>query len=79
MFLWLKMLHVSSFSEINENLKREGVVLVPGRIFSPLARDPKFKCPYLRLSFTNCSEEELIEGVQRLGRVLERNLVESGR
>eukprot|EP01023_Acetabularia_acetabulum_P063352 TRINITY_DN7945_c0_g1_i4.p1 TRINITY_DN7945_c0_g1~~TRINITY_DN7945_c0_g1_i4.p1 ORF type:complete len:474 (+),score=80.10 TRINITY_DN7945_c0_g1_i4:77-1423(+) len=77
MFLWLKMLHCCCYAEIEAECIREGVVLVPGRIFSPLSVDENFTCPYLRLSFSNCSEEELVEGAKRLARVFKTKMMQS--
>eukprot|EP01026_Neomeris_dumetosa_P037998 TRINITY_DN3091_c0_g4_i1.p1 TRINITY_DN3091_c0_g4~~TRINITY_DN3091_c0_g4_i1.p1 ORF type:complete len:459 (+),score=46.77 TRINITY_DN3091_c0_g4_i1:176-1378(+) len=70
MFLWIKMLYISSFAEIEEDMLKQGVVLVPGKIFSPLASDPNYKTPFLRLCFSNCTEENLEEGVRRLSIIL---------
>eukprot|EP01025_Chloroclados_australasicus_P021747 TRINITY_DN2274_c0_g1_i1.p1 TRINITY_DN2274_c0_g1~~TRINITY_DN2274_c0_g1_i1.p1 ORF type:complete len:447 (-),score=41.82 TRINITY_DN2274_c0_g1_i1:376-1716(-) len=77
MFLWLKMLHVEDFWDINEDLKSKGVVVVPGAIFSPLYEtDSSFKSPYLRLCFTYCTDEQLVEGIQRLATVLKTKKTE---
>ena len=51
-------------------LQAAGVVVVPGRITSPLAEDPTFTCPWVRVSFANATEERLAEGVRRLAGVL---------
>lgn len=55
-----------------QELVRERVVVVPGRISHTCAGDPSFKCSYVRLSFANASEAEIEKGVRRLAAVLRR-------
>eukprot|EP01025_Chloroclados_australasicus_P053085 TRINITY_DN6211_c0_g1_i1.p1 TRINITY_DN6211_c0_g1~~TRINITY_DN6211_c0_g1_i1.p1 ORF type:complete len:441 (-),score=34.05 TRINITY_DN6211_c0_g1_i1:295-1617(-) len=71
MFLWLKMLHVPCFFEIEDDLRCKGVMFMPGKCFSPRLTDPDYKCNALRLCFVYCSDEELVEGIKRLATVLE--------
>jgi kynurenine/2-aminoadipate aminotransferase len=70
MFLWVKLLGVGDSTEIWEALKAEKVVLLPGRFMHCRAGDATFQSPFVRISFSNCSEAEVAEGIRRVGRVV---------
>ena len=69
---WLKLLGVVDSMGVLPELQAAGVVVVPGRITSPLAGDPHFACPWVRLSFSHAPEARLREGVRRLAGALRR-------
>lgn len=73
MFLWLRLLHVQDSTDIWEQLKAAKVVLLPGRAMHCRSADPSFHSPYMRVSFSNASLEDLEEGMRRLGAVLRQH------
>ena len=72
MFLWMKLLGVEDAVDIWDNLLEENGVIVPGRIMHTRAQETEFKSPYVRLSFSTPSEENIKEGITRLGRALRK-------
>lgn len=71
-WLWLKDLPISDL-ELYQQLKQEGVVVVPGSSFFPgLQEDWPHKQQCLRISLT-ASEEALEAGVAKMARVIERS------
>lgn len=57
-------------ADIWDELRAAQVVLLPGCAMHCRSKDPAFKSPYLRVSFSNASPADLEEGMRRLGGVL---------
>ena len=45
-----------------------------GRISHVRGGDPSFQCPYLRCAWSAAKEEDLAEGMRRVGRAVRRHL-----
>lgn len=73
MFMWMKLLAgITDADEILDELKENKVVVVPGRIFHALGPVPPESCPFVRISFSSASDEDLTEGIARLATVMRR-------
>jgi len=68
MFLWITLPESISSMELFEYAMEEKVAFVPGDAFYTDNPEPNT----LRLNFSNCCEEEIIEGMQRLGNAITR-------
>ncbi|MEA5620283.1 valine--pyruvate transaminase [Cronbergia sp. UHCC 0137] len=70
-WLWLQDLPITDW-EFYQELKKVGVILVPGSSFFPgLKEEWKHKQECLRISLTG-SDEEIVTGMQRLAKVTEQ-------
>ena len=49
-----------------------------GRISHVRGGDPSFQCPYLRCAWSAAKEEDLAEGMRRVGRAVRRHLDSGG-
>ncbi len=49
-----------------------------GRISHVRGGDPSFQCPYLRCAWSAAKEEDLAEGMRRVGRAVRRHLDGAG-
>jgi len=67
-YIWCVLPESVSARELLEEAAAEKVVFVPGELFHPSGNGDGF----LRLSFAHLGEEEINEGVRRLGRALRR-------
>jgi len=75
MFLWIKVLGVEDTAELVEREAINSLVLfVSGSAFMPqsISDDKKPKSCYLRASYSQCTHEQLEEGIRRLGEVLRK-------
>jgi len=74
MFLWIKVLGVDDTAELVEREAMDSLVLfVPGSAFMPKSiTDARVKSSYLRASYSQCTHEQLEEGIRRLGMVLRK-------
>nr|WP_275980276.1 PLP-dependent aminotransferase family protein [Halalkalibacter alkaliphilus] len=68
-FVWVKIAGVDT-SQLLDHALKEGVSYVPGKYFF---LDQQEGTEYLRLSFSFADESEIVEGIQKLGKVIERN------
>ncbi len=68
MFLWVTLPEGMSSMELLEFAMEEKVAFVPGETF--YTENPELNT--MRLNFSNCCEDEIIEGMQRLGRAIEK-------
>lgn len=68
MFLWARLSRGGSAAELLSLAVKEGLAFVPGGEFHP----PGEGLETMRLNFTHAAEPRLREGVERLGRALER-------
>ncbi|HOI41244.1 MAG TPA: PLP-dependent aminotransferase family protein, partial [Methanobacterium sp.] len=68
MFLWITLPEGMSSLELFEYAMEEKVAFVPGDAFYTDNPEPNT----LRLNFSNCCEEEIIEGMQRLGDAIKK-------
>lgn len=75
MFLWLKLLGVKDSWVVFEKMKEVKVVVVPGDIAHCHGPNAMVQCPYIRMSYSQCSPEELSEGIRRLAQVLQGETV----
>lgn len=73
MFLWIKLNTISNTKKIiEEKAKEKNVLLVPGCAFY---HDDTQPTPYVRASYSLCSEEEMDKGFERLNALItEENL-----
>ncbi|CAO3666757.1 hypothetical protein G6F70_007347 [Rhizopus microsporus] len=65
MFFWIKLLGGVTDSKdliMNTAIPKKGVIAVPGNAFMPAGE----QTPYIRVSFSNVSYEQMDEGVRRL-------------
>lgn len=69
-FVWVKVTGVDTGELLTQALL-EGVSFVPGKHFF---LDQKAGNEFLRLSFSYSSEKELVQGIEKLGKVLKENL-----
>ena len=70
MFLWVEMPAGSSSLDLLELALKEKVAFVPGDAFFADSRGKNT----MRLSFSNCNEAAIEEGIQRLGKVMKEYL-----
>jgi 2-aminoadipate transaminase len=68
MFLWVTLPEGMSSMELLEFSMEEKVAFVPGETF--YTENPELNT--MRLNFSNCCEDEIVEGMQRLGRAIEK-------
>lgn len=68
MFLWVTLLEGMSSLELFEFALQEKVAFVPGDAFYTENSEKNT----MRLNFSNCSEDEIIEGIKRLGRAIKK-------
>ncbi|KAI3651072.1 hypothetical protein MP228_004553 [Amoeboaphelidium protococcarum] len=72
MFLWLN-LHCDTRSLIKEKAVESKVLLLPGIEFVPNHHiDTALSSTFVRASFSSASEEDLVEGIRRLGELLKK-------
>lgn len=67
MFIWTTLPEDIAAMDIFEMSKREKVVFVPGNPFYTDGRNANT----MRLNYTNCDVEMIVEGIQRLGEVMQ--------
>jgi GntR family transcriptional regulator/MocR family aminotransferase len=70
LFVWLQLPAGLSANKLYSIAAEEGVTFVPGSLFFPAERPQ----PYLRLNFVQHPPDVIEEGIQRLGRAVERFL-----
>ena len=70
LFVWLQLPGGLSANKLYPVAAEEGVTFVPGSLFFPAERAQ----PYLRLNFARHPPDVIGEGIQRLGRAVERLL-----
>lgn len=68
MFLWVTLPENMNSFELFELALKEKVAFVPGEAF--YTEKPELNT--MRLNFSNCSEDEIVEGMQRLGRAIKK-------
>lgn len=73
---WLELLGVADAMELHAAFQEAGVVVVPGCIAAAGAKKDA-PCPYIRVSFSHASPDQLAEGVRRLRSVLEGRAAKS--
>ncbi|CAO3646212.1 unnamed protein product [Cunninghamella echinulata] len=73
MFVWLKLKNITSSYDLimNKALKKR-VVAIPGNAFLPITDGHS---PYVRVSFSNVSKEEMDEALRRLAQVLDEEIM----
>ncbi len=68
MFIWVTLPEGCSTTRLLEEALRENVAFVPGRAFYVDGSGDAS----MRLNFSNAGEEEIVEGIRRLGRAIHR-------
>jgi len=72
MFIWVQLpSRVDTGDLLREALDQEQIAFIPGHAFAVPGYDASH-C--LRLSFSNVSQEQIVDGIGRLARVVERFL-----
>lgn len=72
MFLWITLPEGMSSLELAEYAMDEKVVFVPGDAF--YTEKPEVNT--MRLNFSNCCEEDIIEGMRRLGNAMKKMIID---
>jgi 2-aminoadipate transaminase len=71
MFVWVELPgEVNTADLLWQAVEEEQVAFVPGTAFCAVGTPPASNC--LRLNFSNCSPENIEEGIRRLGRILKK-------
>lgn len=73
MFLWLQLVHVEDAMSAFLNLKKHGIIVMPGYVSLAEKKDEDGnakKCPYIRISFSYASEESIRQGIERIHHIL---------
>lgn len=72
MFIWVALArHIDTTRLLDIALEQERIAFIPGQAFA-LQPDGARHC--LRLNFTNCSVEQIEDGIARLGRLIQHTL-----
>jgi len=69
LFLWLRLPEALSTEELLPLACEEGVAFAPGKIFFPEGSAGQ---DWMRLNFVASSEEEIKEGIKRMGKAVEK-------
>ena len=69
LFIWVKLPDNVPMQEYCKCLLQKGVAVVPGTAF---LTDENAPCPYIRLNFSTPSDENIIKGVEIMGKVLKQ-------
>lgn len=77
MFIWVELpAEINTAELLRQAVEEERVAFIPGNAFCAAGSRPTSNC--LRLNFSNCTPEQIEEGIGRLGRIINRNLNDSG-
>ena len=68
LFTWVELREDLDAAVIMQDALKEKVAYVPGKSFFPNGE----KSNYFRLNYSNMSEDKIVEGVKRLGKVLDK-------
>nr|XP_022329260.1 kynurenine/alpha-aminoadipate aminotransferase, mitochondrial-like isoform X3 [Crassostrea virginica] len=68
MFVWVKLHVEDSHKLITVRAREKGVLFVPGSVFMMDSSKPS---PYIRASYSNCTEEQMDTAFQRLAEILQ--------
>lgn len=68
LFTWVELRSDINAKKLLEEALEENVAFVPGESFFPNGGKPN----YFRLNYSNSSEERIVEGIKRLGKVLNK-------
>lgn len=68
MFVWIKLHVEDSNTLITVKAKEKGILFVPGSVFMLDSSQPS---PYIRASYSNCTEEQMDTAFQRLAEILQ--------
>lgn len=66
LFTWVKLPEKLNAQELMEKCVKNNVAYVPGGFFFPSGN----KENYFRLNYSSCKEDKIVEGIKRLGKVL---------
>ncbi|MEW9079029.1 PLP-dependent aminotransferase family protein [Terrisporobacter glycolicus] len=73
LFTWVKLPEKLNAQEIMKKCVENNVAYVPGGFFFPSGN----KENYFRLNYSSCKEDKIIEGIKRLGKVLNEEVSET--
>lgn len=73
LFTWVKLPEKLNAQELMEKCVENNVAYVPGGFFFPSGN----KENYFRLNYSSCKEDKIIEGIKRLGKVLNEAVSET--
>ena len=73
LFTWVKLPEKLNAQELMEKCVENNVAYVPGGFFFPSGN----KENYFRLNYSSCTEEKIVEGIKRLGKVLNEAVSET--
>lgn len=73
LFTWVKLPEKLNAQELMEKCVENNVAYVPGGFFFPSGN----KENYFRLNYSSCKEEKIVEGIKRLGKVLNEAVSET--
>lgn len=73
LFTWVKLPEGLNAQEIMKKCVENNVAYVPGGFFFPSGN----KENYFRLNYSSCKEDKIIEGIKRLGTVLNEAVIET--
>ncbi|XP_061181725.1 kynurenine/alpha-aminoadipate aminotransferase, mitochondrial-like isoform X2 [Saccostrea echinata] len=67
MFVWIRLNVEDSYKLVTVKARKKEVLFVPGNVFM---LDNTKPCPYIRASYSNCTEEQMDIAFQRLAEIL---------
>lgn len=73
LFTWVKLPEKLNAQELMEKCVENNVAYVPGGFFFP----SRNKENYFRLNYSSCKEDKIVEGIKRLGKVLNEAVSET--
>ena len=73
LFTWVKLPEKLNAQELMEKCVENNVAYVPGGFFFPSGN----KENYFRLNYSSCKEDKIVEGIKRLGKVLNEAVSET--
>lgn len=73
LFTWVKLPEELNAQELMEKCVENNVAYVPGGFFFPSGN----KENYFRLNYSSCKEDKIVEGIKRLGKVLNEAVSET--
>lgn len=73
LFTWVKLPEKLNAQELMEKCVKNNVAYVPGGFFFPSGN----KENYFRLNYSSCKEDKIVEGIKRLGKVLNEAVSET--
>ena len=73
LFTWVRSPETLNAQELMGKCVKNNVAYVPGGFFFPSGN----KENYFRLNYSSCKEDKIVEGIKRLGKVLNESVSET--